>query len=68
MKKLNKKPNIVLITTDQMRADAIGYINSKVITPNLDMMAKEGVVFTIHFVVVQCVLHQEQESLQEDIL
>ncbi|MEF2601442.1 MAG: sulfatase-like hydrolase/transferase, partial [Fusobacterium mortiferum] len=46
---MNKKPNIVLITTDQMRADAIGYINSKVITPNLDMMAKEGVVFTNSF-------------------
>ena len=46
---MKKKPNIVLITTDQMRADAIGYINSKVITPNLDMMAKEGAVFTNSF-------------------
>lgn len=46
---MKKNPNIVLITTDQMRADAIGYINSKVITPNLDMMAKEGAVFTNSF-------------------
>ena len=51
-----------------MRADAIGYINSKVITPNLDMMQKKEWYLQIHFVVVQCVLHQEQESLQEDIL
>ena len=40
------KPNILLITADHMRADAIGYANPAVITPNLDRLAKGGAHFT----------------------
>ncbi|MFC2124757.1 sulfatase [Bacteroidota bacterium] len=42
----NDKPNFILIITDQMRGDAvscIGGLNS--ITPNLDKLAEEGVIF-----------------------
>lgn len=46
---MSKKPNIILITADQMRADAIGYINNKVLTPTLDFLAKEGSIFTNAF-------------------
>jgi len=38
------KPHIWLITTDQMRADALGFENPFAITPNLDKLASEGTV------------------------
>ncbi|MHC4886125.1 MAG: arylsulfatase [Planctomycetota bacterium] len=41
------KPNIVFIVTDQMRADCLGITGHPVVeTPNLDEMARSGVVFT----------------------
>lgn len=41
------KPNVLLITTDQMRFDCLHYLNHPVIqTPNLDELARKGVVFT----------------------
>jgi arylsulfatase A-like enzyme len=41
-----KKPNILLITTDQQRADHLGVKGMTAIrTPNLDRLAKEGVHF-----------------------
>jgi len=41
------QPNIILIMTDQHRGDAVGYEEgSKVITPNLNKLAAEGVYFT----------------------
>ena len=41
------RPNIVMIFTDDQRADAVGYIgNTAIHTPNLDRLAKEGLVFT----------------------
>lgn len=40
-------PNIVLITLDTTRADRMGFMGSKLkLTPNLDAMAQQGVVFT----------------------
>lgn len=42
---MSKTKHIWLITTDQMRADALGFENAAVITPNLDALAKEGTVF-----------------------
>ena len=39
-------PDIVLITIDTLRADALGYAgNARARTPNLDRMAAEGAVF-----------------------
>lgn len=40
-------PNIVLITLDTTRADRMGFLGSKSgLTPNLDALAKQSVVFT----------------------
>ena len=42
-----KHPNILLITLDTTRADRMDFLGSKRgLTPNLDALAKEGVVFT----------------------
>ena len=47
-----RKPNILLIAVDDLRAE-LGHIeNSTIITPNLDKLASEGVSFTNHFVQV----------------
>lgn len=41
-----KHPHIILIMTDQQRADAIGCMgNDAVISPNLDALAAEGTLF-----------------------
>jgi len=42
-----KKPNVVLIISDQFRADALGCMgmNPMGLTPNLDAMARRGVLF-----------------------
>jgi arylsulfatase A-like enzyme/Flp pilus assembly protein TadD len=40
-------PNIILITLDTTRADRMGFLGSKRgLTPNLDQLAREGVVFS----------------------
>jgi len=42
-----KRPNVLFVMCDQLRADAIGaYGNSIIHTPNLDRLAKRGVLFT----------------------
>lgn len=40
-----KRPNILFITSDQQRKDSLGVYNSKLSTPVLDALAKDGVVF-----------------------
>jgi choline-sulfatase len=41
-----KKPNILFIMTDQQRGDCVGAAgNPAIITPNLDRLAREGVLF-----------------------
>ena len=40
-------PNVILITLDTTRADRMGFLGStRGLTPNLDAMAKQGVVFS----------------------
>ena len=40
-------PNVIVITLDTTRADRMGFLGSKRgLTPNLDAMAQQGVVFT----------------------
>ncbi len=42
-----KSPNIILITVDTTRADRMGFLGSKRgLTPNLDALARQSVVFT----------------------
>jgi arylsulfatase len=38
------RPNILFLTADQMRADALGIVNGWTRTPNLDQLAREGVL------------------------
>lgn len=40
-----KKPNILLITSDQQHWDTIGAFNSELHTPNLDRLVREGTTF-----------------------
>lgn len=43
---MNNKPNILFLMTDQQRPDSLGCYGSDIaITPNLDKLAEEGVVF-----------------------
>lgn len=51
------RPNLLMITNDQHRADCLGcYGNSVIRTPNLDRLAREGMLFENHFVQTpQCV-------------
>ena len=39
------RPNIILISTDQLRGDAVGLPGAPVVAPNIDRLAREGVVF-----------------------
>lgn len=46
MKPANKRPNILLITSDQQHWNTLGMNNSEVQTPNLDRLAQEGTMFS----------------------
>ena len=47
---MKKRPNIVIINPDQMRADSMFHLgNPAAVTPNLDELAKEGVSFAHAF-------------------
>ncbi|MBR4235303.1 MAG: sulfatase-like hydrolase/transferase [Clostridia bacterium] len=39
------RPNIVMIMTDQQRADALGCVNPRAITPGIDSLAANGILF-----------------------
>lgn len=41
-----QRPNVLLLYTDQQRFDALGVVNPRVSTPNLDRLAAEGLCFT----------------------
>ena len=41
----SKRPNIILITSDQQRADCNGFENPDLRTPHLDRLARRSVVF-----------------------
>lgn len=40
------RPNILLITSDQQHFNTLGLLNPEVSTPNLDRLAKKGMMFT----------------------
>ena len=39
------KPDIIFFQTDQQRWDALGILNSHIKTPNLDMLARNGITY-----------------------
>ncbi len=42
---MKKKPNILLITSDQQHWMSLGYNNPEIKTPNLDRLAQSGMIF-----------------------
>ena len=54
----NNHPNIVLIVSDDHGREAVGCYGSKVVhTPNIDALAKEGILFTNAFATVANRIH-----------
>ncbi len=45
-KATRKRPNILLITSDQQHFDTLGFANPRIKTPALDRLAREGTNFT----------------------
>ncbi len=43
------RPNILLLLSDQQRADALGAVNDAIQTPHLDRLAREGTLFNRAF-------------------
>ena len=47
---MSRKPNVLLITADQLRRDALGVCGNRLIrTPRIDGLAEGGIVFDQHF-------------------
>ncbi|MEQ8708832.1 MAG: sulfatase-like hydrolase/transferase [Rhodospirillales bacterium] len=42
---VNRKPNLIIITSDQQRGDCYGFAGRAVKTPHLDIMARQGTHF-----------------------
>ncbi len=51
---LNKKPNIIVILTDDMGFSDIGCYGSEINTPNIDNLAKNGVRFSHFYNTARC--------------
>lgn len=45
-----KRPNVLIIYTDQQRLDSLGVFNDKAITPNIDYLAEQGTNLEHYFV------------------
>ena len=47
----DNRPNLIFLMTDDQRADSLGCMGNRVIqTPNIDVMASDGLVFENAFV------------------
>lgn len=61
-----KKPNIILIVTDQQRGDALGCAGKYAIrTPNIDSLASDGFSSTTHIRPPRAALPHARVCLQE---
>ena len=50
----HEKPNIIVILADDLGYDDIGYINPDVLTPNIDELARNGVILDRNYVQQVC--------------
>lgn len=48
-KKINR-PNIIVLIADDLRWDCLGILNKIIQTPNLDLLANQGILFSNNFV------------------
>lgn len=46
VKRIEQRPNILLITSDQQHWNTLGCLNKQIRTPSLDKLAEQGTVFT----------------------
>jgi len=46
---MGKAPNVVIMIADQLRYQSCGFSDPRAITPNIDRLAKEGMLFTNAF-------------------
>ncbi len=44
--KPRRRPNVIVLYTDDQKMDSFGFINGKAHTPNIDRLAKEGAYFS----------------------
>ncbi|XP_046580068.1 arylsulfatase B-like [Haliotis rubra] len=51
---LSQRPNIVFIVADDLGWNDVGFRNSEMLTPNMDKMAREGVILDRHYVQPLC--------------
>lgn len=51
---LNRRPNVIVILSDDQGWADIGYNNARVYTPNLDMLANTGAKLMSHYAMPQC--------------
>jgi hypothetical protein len=49
-----KKPNLVMALADDLGFSDVGWVNSNLITPTLDALAKDGVILNRHYVFSYC--------------
>lgn len=50
----NQTPNVIVIISDDQGWADIGYNNDAVYTPNLDRLARNGIIFRQHYSMPQC--------------
>ena len=48
------RPNILMIVSDDQGYQDVGFRGSDILTPNIDRLAKEGVILENHYVMPQC--------------
>ena len=63
---MDKRPNIILIMTDEMRGDCLGYAgHPDVKTPYLDSWLQKEYIFLTHILRVQLVCRLVQYYIQD---
>ena len=52
--KIREQPNILLIVADDLGLNDIGHFGSEIHTPNIDSLARDGIVFTNFYASITC--------------